>query len=80
MKRFDKPGQILVAGHRGVMAQYPENTEVSFQAAIDLGCDMIETDLRMTRNGHIVLIHDATVDRTSDGHGTVAEMALDELN
>lgn len=70
---------MLIFGHRGAKALYPENTMVSFRGAIDLGVDGLETDVWMTRDGHLVLIHDATVDRTTDGTGAVAGYTLDEL-
>ncbi|MEG1887613.1 MAG: glycerophosphodiester phosphodiesterase family protein, partial [Oscillospiraceae bacterium] len=66
MNRFLPKNKVIVAGHRGIKALYPENTFVSFQAAIDAGVDMIETDLRLTSDGNIVVIHDKTVDRTTD--------------
>lgn len=71
--------KIAVAGHRGYAAKYPENTIVSFKAAIDAGVDMIETDVHMTKDGRLVLIHDATVDRTTDGTGLVMEKTLAEI-
>ncbi|MFT9077739.1 glycerophosphodiester phosphodiesterase [Ethanoligenens sp.] len=71
--------QILVAGHRGCMAIRPENTMVSFQKAIELGVDMIEMDLNLTKDGHLVVIHDNTVDRTTDGTGFVRDKTLEEV-
>ena len=56
----------MVAGHRGDSANYPENTMAAFRAAIEAGADMIETDVRLTRDGVPVLIHDKLVDRTTD--------------
>ncbi len=70
---------IYVAGHRGWPARYPENTLESFQAAIELGIDQIETDVRVTKDGELVLIHDATVDRTTNGSGKVADYTLAQL-
>lgn len=70
---------ILVVGHRGVKALYPENTMLSFQKAIELGVDGIEMDINMTKDGHLVVIHDNTVDRTTNGTGYVAEYKLREL-
>ena len=58
---------IWVAAHRGWCEKYPENTMLAFEKAIDLGVDQLETDLRMTRDGAIVLMHDADVARTTDG-------------
>jgi len=65
--------------HRGNRAACPENTLAAFQRAIDEGADILETDLHLTRDGVFVCIHDATVDRTTDGEGPVAAYSLDEL-
>lgn len=70
---------IYVAAHRGWKAKYPENTLEAFRAALALGVDQLETDVRMTEDGELVLIHDATVDRTTNGTGKVREMTLAEL-
>lgn len=70
---------IYVAAHRGWCAKYPENTMEAFRAAIDLGVDQIETDVRMTKDGELVLMHDAAVDRTTNGTGNVCDMTLSEL-
>ncbi|MBQ9083995.1 MAG: hypothetical protein IJY28_10975 [Clostridia bacterium] len=70
---------IYVAAHRGWRARYPENTMAAFRAALELGTDQIETDVRVTRDGALVLIHDDTVDRTTNGHGKVCELTLAEL-
>ena len=72
-------GKMMVAGHRGDSANCPENTMVAFRAAIEAGADMIETDVRLTRDGVPVLIHDRTVDRTTDGKGYVKDMTFAEL-
>jgi len=69
----------LVAGHRGYKAKYPENTMLGFRKARELGVDMLELDLRLTRDGQLVLMHDATIDRTTDGHGRVEAFSLREL-
>ncbi len=70
---------LLNIGHRGASGNFPENTLSSFRAAIESGADMCELDVQMTRDGVAVVIHDETVDRTSDGHGPVAAMTLAEL-
>src|SRR5260370_42290120 len=62
--------------HRGANRVAPENTLPAFEAAIALGCDYAEIDVRATRDGHLVLVHDRTVDGKTDGAGTVAEMDL----
>jgi glycerophosphoryl diester phosphodiesterase len=66
---------MLTIAHRGASALYPENTLRAFIAAADLGADMCEFDVRMTRDGEVVVIHDATVNRTTDGRGRVAAMS-----
>ncbi|MFP4057682.1 MAG: glycerophosphodiester phosphodiesterase [Candidatus Brocadiia bacterium] len=68
-----------VLGHRGWRQQYPENTLAGLAAALALGCDALEFDLHLSRDGHIVVIHDPTVERTTDGRGAVGEMTLAEL-
>lgn len=70
---------IWVAAHRGWCAKYPENTMLAFEKAIELGVDQLETDLRMTKDGAIVLIHDADVARTTNGQGNVWELTLEEI-
>ncbi len=70
---------IYVAGHRGDSANYPENTMLSFRKALEEGVDQIETDVRVTKDGALVLIHDALVDRTTDGTGAVIDYTLAEL-
>ena len=71
--------RIVVVGHRGAAGLEPENTLRSFRRACELGVDRVETDVRLTRDGHLVCIHDPTVDRTTDGSGAVAEMTLEEV-
>ena len=72
-------GKMMVAGHRGDSANVPENTMAAFRAAIAAGADMIETDVRLTKDGVPVLIHDRTADRTTDGKGYVKDMTFAEL-
>ena len=68
-----------VVGHRGAAALLPENTIAGFQYAIELGCEYLECDVHLTRDNHLVIIHDDTVDRTTDGTGQVADLTLAEL-
>lgn len=68
-----------VMAHRGNRVACPENTLAAFQRALADGADILETDLHLTADGHFVCIHDATVDRTTNGHGRVADMTLAEL-
>ncbi len=70
---------IFVAAHRGLSARYPENTMVAFKAAVEAGVDQIETDIRVTKDGELVLHHDYMLDRTTDGHGYVRETKLSDL-
>ena len=65
--------------HRGGAKRWPENTLTAFRGAAELGYRHIETDLHRTRDGHFVCFHDATLDRTTDGRGLLAERTLDEL-
>ena len=69
----------LCFAHRGGADLWPENTLQGFRGSIALGCDFIESDLQLTRDGELVLCHDSTVDRTTDGTGTIAELTLAEL-
>ena len=66
-------------GHRGAAGLEPENTLRSFCRAAAEGADTVELDLRLTRDGHLVVLHDPTVDRTTNGSGPVADMTLDEI-
>ncbi len=68
------PGARLVIGHRGAAARFPENTFKAFDYAVSLGVDAIEFDLRLTKDGVLVVIHDATLERTTSGTGSVADM------
>jgi glycerophosphoryl diester phosphodiesterase len=65
--------------HRGASALAPENTIEAFRLAVGAGAGGLELDVHMTRDGQIVVIHDPTVDRTTNGSGTVSEMTFDEL-
>lgn len=70
---------FLTIGHRGVMGIEPENTLRSFVAAERAGLDVIELDLHLSKDGALVVMHDADVDRTTDGSGPIAEKTLEEL-
>ncbi|MGW0998040.1 glycerophosphodiester phosphodiesterase [Streptomyces sp. NPDC002520] len=70
---------FLTIGHRGVMGVEPENTLRSFAAAQQAGLDLIELDLHLSKDGALVVMHDAEVDRTTDGTGPIAEKTLAEL-
>jgi glycerophosphoryl diester phosphodiesterase len=68
-----------VFGHRGNRAHAPENTVESFGQAVALGVDGLELDVRLTRDGGLVVLHDQTVDRTTDGRGAVADLTLEAI-
>ena len=65
--------------HRGASGYYPENTMLAFEKAVELGCTGIETDVHMTKDGHLVLIHDEKIDRTTNGTGYIKDYNLNEL-
>ncbi len=69
----------LVMAHRGTSDELAENTLGAFSRALDQGANMLETDIRFTKDDAIVIMHDGTVDRTTDGHGLVSEMTLAEF-
>ena len=70
---------FMIVGHRGAAGYEPENTLLSFGKAAEIGVDWIEFDLRRSADGHLVVVHDDTVDRTTNGRGKVGEMTLEEL-
>src|SRR2546426_8463503 len=70
---------VLVIAHRGASGHAPENTLAAFWKAVLLGATFIETDLQLSRDARFVAIHDATVNRTTNGQGVVHEMTLAEL-
>lgn len=76
---YKREGHIPMLGHRGIRAKYPENTMLSFEKAIAAGVDLIEFDVNITKDGIPVVIHDTTVDRTSDHEGAVRDYTLAEL-
>ena len=69
----------LVYAHRGASAQFAEHTRAAYLQAIADGADGVECDVHLTRDQHVVLLHDPNLDRTSDGTGAVADRTLDEL-
>ena len=71
--------QVLATGHRGAPLHAPENTIPSFQQAVEFGADIIETDVRITRDGHFVIFHDDTVTRLTGETGTIEERTLAEV-
>src|SRR5262249_60399303 len=73
------PGRPLVIAHRGASAVAPENTIAAFEQAITDGADAIELDLHLSRDDQLVVIHDASVGRTTNGSGSVRDRTLREL-
>ena len=69
----------IVIAHRGFSSEAPENTLAAVRAAIAAGADMVEVDVTLTADGEVVVIHDDTLDRTTNGSGPVAEHTLEEL-
>src|SRR3978361_1598175 len=76
LPRNDQP---MVIAHRGASSEVPEHTLAAYIAAIETGADGLECDVRLTRDGHLVCVHDRTVNRTSNGRGIVSEFDLSGL-
>jgi len=76
LSRLQKP---VLNAHRGDKTRYPENTLAAFRAALAAGAEMIELDIALSKDRQIVVIHDDTVERTTNGTGAVAELTLSEL-
>ena len=74
----DEPVTPLIVAHRGLLRHAPENTLANFRACIQLRLGF-EFDVQRTRDGHLICIHDLTVDRTTDGYGRVAELTLEQI-
>lgn len=70
---------VLVVAHRGDWRNQPENSLSGIESAIRMGVDVVEVDLQRTADGHLILMHDATIDRTTTGRGAVAELSLDSI-
>ncbi len=80
MHSWIRPGRPVTVAHRGHSVQFPENTMPSFRAAIERGAEMIETDAQLSRDGQLVIMHDNTIDRTTNGHGRAVDLTWDELS
>ncbi len=72
-------GRPWIIGHRGASGEAPENTLAAFRLALQQGADLIETDVHLTADGVPVVIHDHSVDRTTNGHGLVGELTLAQI-
>ncbi len=70
---------ILAVSHRGDWRYAPENSLMAVQRCIDLGMDVVEIDVRLTKDGHLVALHDKTLDRTTNGTGLLSDMTLEEV-
>lgn len=70
---------IWVIAHRGFSSEFPENTLLAFREAERVGVDMVECDVHLTKDGELVVIHDPTLDRTTDGRGPVSTLSTAEL-
>ena len=74
-----REGPPLVVAHRGANAHAPENTLTAFRLAGEQGADAVEFDVRITADGHLVVIHDPSLARTTDGEGEIAALTLEEI-
>lgn len=72
-------GRFLISCHRGCTERAPENTVAAAIDAVRLGVDLVECDIRTTADGHLVIMHDSTVDRTTDGFGPISGMTLAQV-
>jgi glycerophosphoryl diester phosphodiesterase len=71
--------KVMVIGHRGAAGEAPENTLASFQLALEQGADGIELDIHLSKDGEIMVCHDPTIDRTTNGNGYIVEMDAEEI-
>ncbi|ASJ15625.1 glycerophosphodiester phosphodiesterase [Thermococcus chitonophagus] len=71
--------KVIVLGHRGWIGKYPENTLLAFQKAIESGADGVEFDVWLTKDGEAIIMHDETIDRTSNMRGRQKDMTIEEL-
>jgi glycerophosphoryl diester phosphodiesterase len=78
-KSFFKHNRPLVIAHQGGELLAPSNTMAAFKDAANMGVDVLETDIHITKDGHLVTIHDASVDRTTNGKGKVEDFTLEEI-
>lgn len=81
LKKLRQPASsyVLFGAHRGDWRNAPENSLQAVQRCIDLGLDIVEVDLRKTRDGHLILMHDKTLERTTTGTGKVSDHTLAEI-
>jgi glycerophosphoryl diester phosphodiesterase len=79
IERLENNTDIIVAAHRGLKSDYPENTLLAFQKALESEVDMLEFDLRLSKDGVVMVIHDETLERTTNGSGQVSDYTCAEL-
>src|SRR5215471_14850334 len=72
-------GRPYAVGHRGAMGHAPENTLASFRKGFELGAPLLELDVHLSADGHLVVIHDETVDRTTNGSGRVGDLSAADI-
>jgi glycerophosphoryl diester phosphodiesterase len=77
--RSTAPKKIIVIAHRGAHREAPENTLASLEKAIEIGCDYVELDVRRTKDGALVIMHDSSVNRMTNGKGRIADLTLEEI-
>lgn len=75
-----KCSEVLVASHRADWRGYPENSLEAMESAIRMGVDIIETDLQLTKDSVLIIMHDSKIDRTTTGHGRISEMTYDSIS
>ena len=75
----EERGLTTICAHRGASRTCPENTRLAFDTALCVGADMLEFDIRRTRDGQCIVMHDATVDRTTNGHGAICDLTYDAI-
>lgn len=71
--------QITTVAHRGASSYAPENTMPAFEKSVDMKAEMLEVDVQMSKDGELVVIHDHTIDRTTDGRGAVKDLTYEEI-
>ncbi|MDP2798887.1 MAG: glycerophosphodiester phosphodiesterase family protein, partial [Deltaproteobacteria bacterium] len=77
--RGERLVDMMIMGHRGAKALEPENTLLSIRRAMDIGVDAVEIDVHLTKDKEVVVIHDSTVDRTTNGKGPIGSYTLEEI-
>lgn len=75
----DPNARAFTVSHRGDWRHYPENSLAAVKSCMDMGIDMVEIDVRKTKDGHLILMHDKTVDRMTNGSGKVSDLTLEQM-